>query len=78
MTLTKQQAIQALNSNKFIGFTTQTGNVLIKKANRTDYNIYVYEENVDEPAHYIGSITNVMATLSDKNSNKDFVIVEKE
>jgi hypothetical protein len=32
MTLTKQQAIQALNNNQFIGFTTLTGNVLINKA----------------------------------------------
>ena len=77
MTLTKQQAIQALNSNEFVGFTTATGNVLIKKANRTDYNIYVYEEGNEEPSHYIGSITNVLATLSDKTGNKDFMIVEK-
>lgn len=77
MTLTKQQALQALNNNEFIGFTTNTGNVLIKKANRTDYNIYVYEEGNEEPAHYIGSITNVMATLSDKSSKKDYMIVEK-
>ncbi len=77
MTLTKQQALQALNKNEFIGFTTNTGNVLIKKINRTDYNIYVYEEGNEEPAHYIGSITNVMATLSDKSSNKDYMIVEK-
>lgn len=75
--LTKQQAIQALNNNEFIGFTTNTGNVLIKKGNRTDYNIYVYEEDDENPAHYIGSITNVLATLSDKNSNKDYTIVEK-
>lgn len=75
--LTKQQAIQALNNNEFIGFTTITGNVLIKKSNRTDYNIYVYEEGNEEPAHYIGSITNVLATLSDKNSNKDYTVVEK-
>ncbi|MEG0472065.1 MAG: hypothetical protein RR588_06990 [Solibacillus sp.] len=77
MTLTKQQAIQALKNNQFIGFTTMSGNVLIKKANRTDYNIYVYEEGTEEPAHYIGAITNVMATLSDKNSKQDFVVVEK-
>ena len=77
MTLTKQQALQALNKNEFIGFTTNTGNVLIKKINRTDYNIYVYEEGNEEPAHYIGAITNVMATLSDKSSNKDYMIVEK-
>ncbi|AWE07077.1 hypothetical protein DCE79_06505 [Lysinibacillus sp. 2017] len=77
MTLTKQQALQALNNNEFIGFTTNTGNVLIKKANRTDYNIYVYEEGNEEPAHYIGSITNVMSTLSDKTSKKDYMIVEK-
>ena len=75
--LTKQQAIQALNNNEFIGFTTNTGNVLIKKGNRTDYNIYVYEEGNEEPAHYIGSITNVLATLSDKNSNKNYTVVEK-
>lgn len=75
--LTKQQAIQALNNNEFIGFTTITGNVLIKKGNRTDYNIYVYEEDDENPAHYIGSITNVLATLSDKNSNKDYTVVEK-
>ena len=75
--LTKQQAIQALNNKEFIGFTTNTGNVLIKKSNRTDYSIYVYEEGNEEPAHYIGSITNVLATLSDKNSNKDYTVVEK-
>ncbi|MEO4052841.1 hypothetical protein [Solibacillus sp. CAU 1738] len=75
--LTKQQAIQALNNNKFIGFTTITGNVLIKKSNKTDYNIYVYESGNETPAHYIGSITNVMATMGDKGSNKDFIIVEK-
>lgn len=75
--LTKQQAIQALNNNEFIGFTTATGNVLIKKSNKTDYNIYVYEEGNETPAHYIGSITNVMATMSDKNSNKDYIVVEK-
>ncbi|MGN7476390.1 hypothetical protein ACTHOQ_00940 [Solibacillus silvestris] len=78
MGLTKQQAIQQLNNNKYIGFTTSTGNVIVKKANRTDYNIYVYENENDEPAHYIGSIANVLKTLNDKNSNKDFVIVEKE
>lgn len=77
MALTKQQALQALNNNEFIGFTTNTGNVLIKKANRTDYNIFVYEEGNDEPAHYVGSITNVIATLNDKSSNKDYMIVEK-
>ena len=77
MALTKQQAIQALNNNQFIGFTTDSGNVLIKKANRTDYNIYVYEGDVEQPAHYIGSITNVLATLNDKNSNKDYQIVEQ-
>ena len=77
MALTKQQALQALSNNEFIGFTTNTGNVLIKKANRTDYNIYVYEDGNDTPSHYIGSITNVLATLSDKSSKKDYVIVEK-
>lgn len=77
MTLTKQQAIHALKNNQFIGFTTNSGNVLIKKANRTDYTIYVYEEGIEEPSHYIGAIRNVMATLSDKNSKQDFVIVEK-
>ena len=77
MALTKQQALQALNNKQFIGFTTQTGNVLINKANRTDYNIYVYEEGNDTPAHYIGSVANVIKTLNDKSSNQDFVIVEK-
>lgn len=77
MALTKQQALQALNNKQFIGFTTQTGNVLIKKANRTDYNIYVYEAGDDTPAHYIGSVTNVIKTLNDKSGNQDFVIVEE-
>lgn len=77
MTLTKQQALQALNDNQFIGFTTTQGNVIVKKTNRTDYDIFVYEEGVEEPSHYIGKITNVLATFNDKNSNKDFIIVEK-
>lgn len=77
MALTKQQALQALNNKQFIGFTTQTGNVLIKKANRTDYNIFVYEEGNDTPAHYIGTVANVMKTLNDKAGNQDFMIVEE-
>ncbi|WP_332651298.1 hypothetical protein [Lysinibacillus sp. 54212] len=77
MVLTKQQAIQALKEGQFIGFTTGTGNVLIKKSNKTDYNIYVYEEGKEEPSHYIGSITNVMATMGDKSSNKDYIVVEE-
>lgn len=77
MALSKRQAIQALNNKEFIGFTTATGNVLVNKVNRTDYNIYVYEEGNEEPAHYIGSITNVLKTLGDKASNQDFMIVEK-
>ena len=74
--LTKQAALNALNKGQFIGFTTPTGNVIIKKANKTDYNIFVYEEGDDTPAHYIGSITNVIKTMSDKNVNGDFQIVE--
>ena len=77
MTLTKQQALQALNKNKFIGFTITTGNIIMKKINKTDYNIFVYEEGKDKPMHYVGSIMNVMATMSDKASNKDFMIVEQ-
>lgn len=77
MVLTKQQALQALNNKKIIGFTTETGNVLIKKGNRTDYNIYVYENGNEEPAHYIGTVANVLKTLNDKSSNQDFVIVEQ-
>ena len=77
MTLTKQQALQALNDQQFVGFTTANGNVIVKKTNRTDYDIFVYEEGVEEPSHYIGKITNVLATFNDKNSNKDFIIVEK-
>lgn len=77
MALTKQQALQALNNKQFIGFTTETGNVLIKKANRTDYNIYVYEQGEETPAHYIGSVANVLKTLNDKSGNQDFVIVEE-
>ncbi len=77
MTLTKQQALQALNKNKFIGFTILTGNIIMKKINKTDYNIFVYEEGNDKPMHYVGSIMNVMATMSDKASNKDFIIVEQ-
>ncbi|MFJ7668333.1 3-ketosteroid-delta-1-dehydrogenase [Lysinibacillus sp. NPDC097195] len=77
MTLTKQQALQALNKNKFIGFTITTGNIIMKKINKTDYNIFVYEEGNDKPMHYVGSIMNVMATMSDKASNKDFIIVEQ-
>ncbi|WP_409366733.1 NUMOD4 domain-containing protein [Lysinibacillus sp. 38-6] len=77
MTLTKQQALQALNKNKFIGFTITTGNIIMKKINKTDYNIFVYEDGNDQPMHYVGSILNVMATMSDKASNKDFIIVEQ-
>lgn len=77
MTLTKQQALQALHKNKFIGFTITTGNIIMKKVNKTDYNIFVYEEGSDKPLHYVGSIMNVMATMSDKASNKDFIIVEQ-
>lgn len=75
--LTKQAALNALNKGQFIGFTTSTGNVIIKKANKTDYNIYVYEEGDETPAHYIGAITNVIKTMSDKNVNGDFQIVEE-
>lgn len=75
--LTKQAALNALNKGQFIGFTTTTGNVIIKKANKTDYNIFVYEEGDETPAHYIGSITNVIKTMSDKNVNGDFQIVEE-
>ncbi|MFJ8513778.1 NUMOD4 domain-containing protein [Lysinibacillus xylanilyticus] len=77
MILTKQEAIQALKKNKFIGFTTKTGNIIMKKMNKTDYNIFVFEEGKDKPVRYVGSIMNVMATMSDKASNKDFVIVEQ-
>ena len=77
MILTKQQALQALNKNKFIGFTIATGNIIMKKMNKTDYNIFVFEEGKEKPMHYVGSIMNVMATMSDKASNKDFVIVEQ-
>jgi len=49
----------------------------MKKINKTDYNIFVYEEGNDKPMHYVGSIMNVMATMSDKASNKDFIIVEQ-
>ncbi|MCL1697374.1 NUMOD4 domain-containing protein [Lysinibacillus sp. BPa_S21] len=77
MILTKQQAVQALKKNKFIGFTTKTGNIIMKKMNKTDYNIFVFEEDKDKPVRYVGSIMNVMATMSDKASNKDFVIVEQ-
>ena len=76
MILTKQQAVQALKKNKFIGFTIKTGNIIMKKMNKTDYNIFVFEEGKDKPVRYVGSIMNVMATMSDKASNKDFVIVE--
>lgn len=77
MILTKQEAIQALKKNKFIGFTTKTGNIIMRKMNKTDYNIFVFEEGKDKPVRYVGSIMNVMATMSDKASNKDFVIVEQ-
>lgn len=77
MILTKQEAIQALKKNKFIGFTITTGNIIIKKMNKTDYNIFVFEEGKEKPLRYVGSIMNVMATMSDKASNKDFVIVEQ-
>lgn len=77
MTLTKQEEIQALKKNKFIGFTIATGNIIMKKMNKTDYNIFVFEEGKEKPLRYVGSIMNVMATMSDKASNKDFVIVEQ-
>lgn len=76
MILTKQQALQALNKKKFIGFTITNGNIIMKKVNKTDYNIFVYEDGNDTPMHYVGSIMNVMSTMSDKSSNKDFMIVE--
>ncbi|WP_440051417.1 3-ketosteroid-delta-1-dehydrogenase [Lysinibacillus sphaericus] len=76
MILTKQQALQALNKNQFIGFTISTGNIIMKKVNKTDYNIFVYEEGNEKPMHYVGAIMNVMATMSDKASKKDFIIVE--
>lgn len=76
MILTKQQAIQALKKNKYVGFTISNGNIIMKKKNKTEYNIFVYEEGNEKPKHYIGSIMNVMATMSDKASNKDFMIVE--
>lgn len=75
--LTKQAALNALNKGEFIGFTTSTGNILMKKVNKTDYNIYVYEEGNEEPAHYIGSIKNVLATINDRTANKDYQIVDK-
>lgn len=75
--LTKQAALNELNKGKYIGFTTATGNIIIKKANKTDYNIFVYEEGIEEPAHYIGAVTNVLKTMSDKNANNDYQIVEK-
>lgn len=31
MILTKQEAIQALKKNKFIGFTITTGNIIMKR-----------------------------------------------
>ena len=74
--LSKQQALNALNGGQFIGFTTATGNILMKKANKTDYNIYVYEEGNEEPMHYIGSIKNVLLTMNDKAANIDYTIVE--
>ncbi|MED3801871.1 3-ketosteroid-delta-1-dehydrogenase [Lysinibacillus xylanilyticus] len=77
MILTKQEAVQALKKNKFIGFTIKTGNIIMKKMNKTDYNIFVFEEGKDKPVRYVGSIMNVMVTMSDKASNKDFVIVEQ-
>ena len=49
----------------------------MKKMNKTDYNIFVFEEGKDKPVRYVGSIMNIMATMSDKASNKDFVIVEQ-
>lgn len=77
MILTKQEAIQALKKNKFIGFTITTGNIIMKKINKTEYNIFVFEEGREKPLRYVGSIMNVMATMNDKASKKDFVIVEQ-
>lgn len=77
MILTKQEAIQALKKNKFIGFTITTGNIIMKKINKTEYNIFVFEVGREKPLRYVGSIMNVMATMSDKASKKDFVIVEQ-
>ena len=74
--LTKQAALNELNKGKFIGFTTTTGNIIMKKVNKTDYNIFVYEEGVEEPAHYIGSVTNVLKTMSDKTANNDYQVVD--
>ncbi|MEG0260502.1 MAG: 3-ketosteroid-delta-1-dehydrogenase [Lysinibacillus sp.] len=76
MILTKQQALQALNKKKFIGFTITNGNIILKKKNKTDYDIFVFEDGNDTPIHYVGSIMNIMATMSDKSSNKDYIIVD--
>lgn len=77
MALTSQQALKALNAKQFIGFTTQTGNIIMNKLNKTEYNIYIYEEGQEEPAHFIGNVSNVLKTMNDTQSNKDFIIVEK-
>lgn len=77
MTLTNQQALTALNNKKIVGFTTSTGNVLMSKLNKTEYNIFIYEEANEEPTHLIGNVTNVIKTMNDKESNKDFIVVEK-
>ena len=75
--MTSTEALKALNNKQFIGFTTTTGNIIMSKLNKTEYNIYVYEEGIEEPAHYIGNVANVLRTMNDKSSNKDFMIVEK-
>ena len=74
--LTKQQAINELNKGKYIGFTTVSGNVIMKKANKTDFNIFVYTEGIEEPMHYIGNITNIIKTMTDRDSNNDYQVVE--
>lgn len=78
MALTKPQVMQALNKGKYIRWTTTTGSIIVRKKNKTDYDFYVFEEGVEEAAHYLGFIHNVMLTMNDKNSNKDFDIVDPQ
>ena len=76
MAVTKQQVMQALNKGKYVRWTTSTGSIIVRKKNKTDYDFFVFEEGVEEAAHYLGFIHNVMLTMNDKNSNKDFEIVD--
>ena len=74
MNVTEQQSMQALNNGRFIGFTIETTNVLIKKCDTTGLDIFFYRRM----EHGSPRITNGVAAMSVKSSHKDFLVVEKK